>query len=593
MSSAVLHYGDALLRFVFLNWALESTALLAAGLVLSRIPALKPSVRHGLLIASLLAAVVVPLVRLVPAPVRLPAQPTQSTANRPVAGRNGLIRVRSLPQASDARESEGTSYVGWTLAALWLAICAARLAWLGGGIWSVRRWMRRAQPADRDALYEAVGYALADVPVLVSDGVTVPSVVGVRRPRIVLPAGLVEALEPETLRDVLFHEEAHARRRDPLFLFVGAFCHAFLFWNPLAAMVRRRMETAAEDACDIHVLDRGVAAPGYARSLLEVLERSALARPRQLTCQLGFYSEGGGGAELRRRVLRILSGTTQTSVVPAGFCVIALAATVSGGVLTEVGARPLAPRPVKVAGVRNEIRYPTPPVRLRMASAPGSAAAKAAVRIIIPEPAHTRQIPVAAPEFAASTMPVPLEGPQLEPARATLPRDGRCVVYLLDVSSSMRPYLPEAQRQIMNWARRLSPGDSFNVVAFASDVTQFSGDPVPVRDGTIDGAWNWMQTLPPKSGTNLARGLHTALMTRSVTEVVIVSDGEAWRSEPARVELAGQIERDNQYGASVQQWVVGPSGPVEPDAERLVPAMPPLQQQRRTLEAGEKKGLEP
>lgn len=553
-------YGDALIRFLFLNWALQATLILAAGLLLARLPRLRASVSHGILAASLALALCAPLLRAVPA---------RRLAPVPNAGAvRGSVRVARIHQAaSTPRPAAPEAPLGWALAGAWLVVALLRLGWLAGGIWSVRRLLRRARPVDFGPL--------TGLEVLEAPGITVPSVVGIRRPRILVPAGLAEQLDAATLRAVLLHEEAHALRRDPFFLFLGAFCHALLFWNPLAGMARRRMEAAAEDACDAYVLSRGVAAPGYARGLITVLESAAGSRRPAIACLLGLAPASAVGAELRRRVLRILAGTPRTSPVAAGAASLALAGTVGACALTELGARPTAPRrPRPSAALPIARAIPRAP-RARVLVRPK---ARTPVRLDAPSLPEPAPVPDRTALRLPESEPIPAAAPVLAAERVRTPPAGRYVVYVLDVSSSMRPHLPAARNQILEWIRDLSPDDTFNVVAFASDVTWYSGGPVTPKPVTVAGVQSWMESLPEKTGTNLALGLQAALETPNVSRVVILSDGEAWAGDAARVQLAGQIERENPSGAAVEEWQVGRlTEPLPEWAEKAAPIRNPVE----------------
>lgn len=285
-----LAFVDAAGRFLFLNWAVQATGLLGAALLVSRLPRVSPAARHAVLAAALLVAAATPLLHFLP-----PASPGRATP-APVARMTARVERslgggRASAQATPhtRRPTPGAEAPwGVFLLVAWAGLAGARLLSLAHGAWSVSRWRGAATAADRGRAYDACGYTVADIPVLESGAVTVPSVIGLVEPAILLPRGLMASLELPALRHVLLHEEAHVRRRDPLALFLAALAHALLFWHPLAGMVRRRMETTAEDACDARVLNRGVDGAGYARTLLSVLEHSAVPTRRSPVCPLGL-----------------------------------------------------------------------------------------------------------------------------------------------------------------------------------------------------------------------------------------------------------------------------------------------------------------
>ena len=74
-------------------------------------------------------------------------------------------------------------------------------------------------------------------------------VVGLLRPRVYLSHGLLATLCPEELAAVLAHEQAHARRRDPLIRWIAGFG---LSWHVpgIAAALQRQLRRTQEMAAD-------------------------------------------------------------------------------------------------------------------------------------------------------------------------------------------------------------------------------------------------------------------------------------------------------------------------------------------------------
>ncbi|HSN24887.1 MAG TPA: M56 family metallopeptidase [Kofleriaceae bacterium] len=118
--------------------------------------------------------------------------------------------------------------------------------------------------ARRGTLLETIGR----VRVVVGPSTCGPHVVGVFRPRIVVPPALVA--EPAMLRAALFHELAHIQRRDSLARVLEVWAAAIMWWNPVARFVLRRLDAAREAACDAYALDHGIERPAYARLLLQM-----------------------------------------------------------------------------------------------------------------------------------------------------------------------------------------------------------------------------------------------------------------------------------------------------------------------------------
>jgi beta-lactamase regulating signal transducer with metallopeptidase domain len=558
-------YGDALARYLFLNWAGQATLVLVAGLGAASLPRLRPATRHLLLCATLGLAALAPITAL--APVGRPAGSPGAAATARVGGATRPLAARALPAPLPAPAPQAPAGLGWALLGVWGVVAAGRAAGLAWGLRTVRRAVRRGRTLDRARLADAGGAALAAVEVRESADVSVPSVVGARRPVILLPPAFGAGLNPSVLRDVLLHEIAHARRRDPAFLLAAGFCHALLFWHPLAALVRRRMEAAAEEACDAAVLAAGVDPAAYARTLVTVLERSTPCRRVVPACPLGNAAELDGRA-LRRRVETILRRPPRPSPVAALAALGALTAGVGVGWATQIGVRPVAPRRL--------VRRPVAPAPLpapavdSSPSSPSAPTPRVTAALLPPAVRPARRI-----QQPADLGPPAVVAPQaaLAATRDRLPPSGRCVVFVLDISTSMRPHQPEAQRQLTLLIESLGEADTFNVLAFAGDVTAFAGDPVAPVESSFHGIQAWLAALPEKSGTRLEPALRQALATPGVTSVVLLSDGEAWQRPEGRSVLLQLVENENPHGAVVREVLFAPA---DQPMLQLLPTTPPV-----------------
>lgn len=107
------------------------------------------------------------------------------------------------------------------------------------------------------------------VPVLISRGVPGPLVVGVFRPRIVLPENSAE-WSPARCRAVLAHELAHIRRRDPAILWLARMASIVYWFHPLCWLAAARLRMESERACDDAALRIGLRPSGYAGELLDL-----------------------------------------------------------------------------------------------------------------------------------------------------------------------------------------------------------------------------------------------------------------------------------------------------------------------------------
>ena len=137
-----------------------------------------------------------------------------------------------------------------------------------------------------------------------------PAVVGVLRPRIVLPETLPDCSEAE-IGMVLAHENEHIRTRDPLLLRLALFAAALMPWNLAFLWQMSRLRQAVEQDCDLRVVDAGVAPRSYGTLLLKMASRSTL-QPRWMAA--AALAENRSGVAERLRLLRDRSGQSRTSV---------------------------------------------------------------------------------------------------------------------------------------------------------------------------------------------------------------------------------------------------------------------------------------
>lgn len=154
----------------------------------------------------------------------------------------------------------------------------------------MRRMLRAGTP---------VGLPIA-VPGLVIPGVSEPGVVGFLKPVLVLPALLLERLNPRQLEALLAHELSHLRRRDNLFAALHMGIEAIFWFHPLVWWIGSRMLEERELACDEEVLRLGCEPTDYVRGILAVCQHY---REAPLACVSGV-----SGADVKKRVRTILRG---------------------------------------------------------------------------------------------------------------------------------------------------------------------------------------------------------------------------------------------------------------------------------------------
>ncbi len=205
------------------------------------------------------AAETAPLHKAMEKTLSRPAQSAPSRAVTPELNQRGSALMGGLT-------------LQWAIGAL---AVFARLAAGWRLVEALSRSTRMIDPVRHGPVLERVRTALgiaALPPVLTSPTVCAPVAVGLLSPRVIVPEGLAESLESDSLRDVLFHECAHVIRLDA---WVGLLQRlaGTLFWpHPLVQYANGQLTRAREEVCDNHALRCGDA-PGYARTLLALTEK--------------------------------------------------------------------------------------------------------------------------------------------------------------------------------------------------------------------------------------------------------------------------------------------------------------------------------
>ncbi len=170
-----------------------------------------------------------------------------------------------------------------------------------------------------------------------------PALVGVRRPRVVLPRWAL-ALDSRSLWMAYVHEDEHRVARDGWLFLAGAALVCLMPWNAALWWQLRRLRAAAEVDCDTRVLRRGVSRSAYGSLLLHVGTRAsglpfpvaALSKPPTL---------------LERRLKMIVNGVRRGSLWTRGAAL--------GAAALLVGLACEAPAPTTVRSGDAQAAAPT------------------------------------------------------------------------------------------------------------------------------------------------------------------------------------------------------------------------------------------
>jgi beta-lactamase regulating signal transducer with metallopeptidase domain len=157
------------------------------------------------------------------------------------------------------------------------------VVWLTGVLLMFIRlvlWIRRERGEAGEAGTSRIAFFFHGIPVRF-DGRDVPTVDGVWRPQIFLPAEIEHLLSSRELDAVLLHELTHARRRDNLLRLIYEVGLCILWFHPLVWMTGARLALYQELSCDESAVrgDRG----GH---LISALAKFAAAEHRLLRASI-------------------------------------------------------------------------------------------------------------------------------------------------------------------------------------------------------------------------------------------------------------------------------------------------------------------
>lgn len=322
----------------WMTYALIVACLLVGAAMLAE-PALRDKRRVWAL--ALLLAVGAPLVATVMArPAVMPVAERASTAAMTplVASRDAAPHAPAPAMIATIASASVTApwLTDSLLRTLWMVSSAGAWLLLAGAVLSLRLSRRRW-----------VAATLHGTPVWVSPD-TGPAVLGVLRPRIVVPAWLLDASEQQQ-RLVLAHEQSHLAAHDSRLLALALALLVVMPWNLPLWYALRRLRLAIELDCDARVLRAGHDRQQYGGVLIDVAAR-----------QSGFLPAGAAMAQsrsmLERRIRALLPNARKTRRAGAPLLLL-LAGSLCGAAAT-IAAPPLpSPPPVARGAVADPSGY--------------------------------------------------------------------------------------------------------------------------------------------------------------------------------------------------------------------------------------------
>jgi beta-lactamase regulating signal transducer with metallopeptidase domain len=266
---------------------------------------------------------------------------------------------------------------------VWFIVFLARFVRVLSGLvyaQRIRYYQTKPAPAEwQDRLTQLVHKLWISRPVLLLESalIKVPVVIGVLKPAILVPIGMLAHLPADQVESILLHELAHIRRRDYLFNLVQHIVDTLFFFNPALIWISSLIRTERENCCD----DIAIRETRSRRQLIEALVSFHEYRQREGVFAVAFA--GNKENQVVRRVKRIVHKTNHSLnageravlmgvllVLCAAFVTInhsrkedvVKKATVATPVITKPAIRPVTITDTTIKGAKKNAAHPAKPV---------------------------------------------------------------------------------------------------------------------------------------------------------------------------------------------------------------------------------------
>ncbi|HUB83268.1 MAG TPA: VIT and VWA domain-containing protein [Bryobacteraceae bacterium] len=143
-----------------------------------------------------------------------------------------------------------------------------------------------------------------------------------------------------------------------------------------------------------------------------------------------------------------------------------------------------------------------------------------------------------------------------------VPKLAKTMLFLCDRSGSMAgPKIAQVKSALVYLLHQLDAADTFNVIAYDSEVEAFRPELQRANGTSIDAAISWVNGIEAGGGTNIDGALHTGL--RMLTDssrpnyVLFMTDGEPTVGERNEMKITENAERENRVNARLFAFGVG------------------------------------
>lgn len=294
--------------------------------------------------------------------LNLVMQPTQSSISlidsdtQGLGGNERLIftsdSVVPIPIDEQAASIRWWPLSIWTLAAIgWLVVVSGLMCRLGLGYLSVKRLVRKTTepPSELLSRFENLKRQTGlrrRTRLRISNELEIPAMVGTLNPIVIVPEWCCRELDEEQLEMIFTHELIHIQRCDGLIQLVAHLIVVLHWFNPLARIAARFIESTRELSCDRRVIEiwkksksvrtqAGSAAETllierkYGKTILDIAGRaSSVNNASQFNAAFLGGFVGSNQNLIKQRIAMLVNSRSQwwlRNVVAGGFIALLLA----------------------------------------------------------------------------------------------------------------------------------------------------------------------------------------------------------------------------------------------------------------------------
>lgn len=264
------------------------------------------------------------------------ASTTTLNSNVPIASGEQLIANTNVALQSSDRYWHLPTNLVFSFSYLLSLIL---LVWVVGSLWrsyNTLKTVLRTRQLINDKLKKLTSLStFLGINVFASTKVASPLVIGLIKPKVILPRSIVELLPEEQLKAILLHEHAHIVRKDNWFALFQELLAILFWWSPVIRVLNKQIHVEREIACDLRAAAKLNSGKMYAQSLLDCAK--LMVNEQRNVLGMGLFSKK---KELNQRVGAIL--TNKTLKRPNVFTIVLLCMAVS--VFTIHAAQSFSPK---------------------------------------------------------------------------------------------------------------------------------------------------------------------------------------------------------------------------------------------------------